>query len=83
MRNSGVEFAVCETEFFTSVWVEQQVALATLLATASDGGLWERPVVQPEPPAVPPLQEQTRATGHAGMRKMQKVCRLQCMVFSA
>ena len=41
-------------EIFTCILEEQQVTLTAPLATASDGGPGERPVVQPEPPAVPP-----------------------------
>ena len=49
------------------VWGEQQVTLAVLQATASDESLGQRPVAQPERPAVLPLQVLMRETGHAGM----------------
>ena len=54
IRNSSVELEVREARSSHLKWGEQQVALAAPLVTTSDGGPGQRPVAQPEPPAIPP-----------------------------
>ena len=69
-------------EFFTSIWGEQQMALAAPLVIASDGGPGKRPVVELGPhTCCSLLQVLTRVTRRAGMQKILKVCRSQCSVF--
>ena len=79
MKNSIVEFAVCEARNFSPAYGgEQQVALAVPLATATDWAPWVEASGAARATCCSHLQALIRATVHAGM---QKVCRPQDMPF--